>query len=844
MIDVQFFAANLWIVFVHMADFRGIDYFQRALHFHAVSELQQTLSNPADSYGFSSCLPVQLVRTLLYLSVNAKEEHLQSSSFVNQSTGFKMTITKGIVLPQLIEKLSRRQHNAMVNGNDSNPLMSASGLLGTIQVLFFDLVTTLPVGKGWKEFFASSASRFSALRERFTGILPSSGFAAADTKAQWNGKKVHSFYPQECFSQLLLLLLHHRNTADIFNPFRQAFSYLADLEMDSAAKDEEQDIEMLNMRSTQTALSVNYVHVNLHMIVEVISDMLPNPTYVLLLYSFLQMHPTFMESLRQLDISKTIIMNLLRGIYRESTLVSPSSSAQRSTQVAASSSSNGAQGDNSDTQECNISHLYTLAVCLLILIQDSMLFSRYAMSVVSMPWYKERSSSSMKLLDAVVVVMLRTLSFAVFRVQDSYLLSNVCAILMNVIASCQNLHPYSSERVVRTILTYARRIVKARQREHMLQQHHQQQQQQQQQHQAGSNASRPSDSVANTVLPTATPKFIQRGAHKWQVSYDAQDFASSYDGHGRLPPLASASLDHSWHNNHSLYGQHSTQQVSAGSGDPHNLISRQSITSLNGLDAPLELDISLVQIAFTTLLQFTVAVIKSRMVHNTFFLYALISDYASLVRYFPAHPLSTSSEDDNGYVTSYDAATQRQASTSSSSTAAAASKGVAEEKDTDASILAEQEDTAEWRVLYEDMQAVTAITEYYLIKFEAMVSNVNDSNSNGNHYFTAKEAAQFLKGQVLRHHQPSSISSNEEENTPSSAEDVEDGASSDITDRDKYQILLYRLHHGYIPSSSSTSMDEYFRARYCYQEADNASDFFVPHIWSNVVNIIGEERVN
>lgn len=75
-----------------------------------------------------------------------------------------------------------------------------------------DLVTTLPVGKGWQEFFASSTSRFSALRERFTGILPSSGFVAADTKAQWNGKKVHSFYPQECFSQLLLLLLHHRNT--------------------------------------------------------------------------------------------------------------------------------------------------------------------------------------------------------------------------------------------------------------------------------------------------------------------------------------------------------------------------------------------------------------------------------------------------------------------------------------------------------------------------------------------------------------------------------------------------------------------------------------------------------
>lgn len=43
----------------------------------------------------------------------------------------------------------------------------------------------------------------------------------------------------------------------------------------------------------------------------------------------------------------------------------------------------------------------------------------------------------------------------------------------------------------------------------------------------------------------------------------------------------------------------------------------------------------------------------------------------------------------------------------------------------DVSILANHEDTAEWRVLYEDMTAVTALTEYYLMKFELRRRSTN-----------------------------------------------------------------------------------------------------------------------
>lgn len=64
----------------------------------------------------------------------------------------------------------------------------------------------------------------------------------------------------------------------------------------------------------------------------------------------------------------------------------------------------------------------------------------------------------------------------------------------------------------------------------------------------------------------------------------------------------------------------------------------------------------------------------------------------------------------------------------------------------------------------------------------------------------------------------------------------------DSSDNEKYQILLYRLHRGYVPSSaSSSSLDDYYRARYCYQEAENAAEFFVPYIWSNVINLVGND---
>lgn len=342
----------------------------------------------------------------------------------------------------------------------------------------------------------------------------------------------------------------------------------------------------------------------------------------------------------------------------------------------------------------------------------------------------------MKLLDAVVVVMLRALSFAVFRVQDSYLLSNICAILMNVIPSCRDLHPYASERIVRTIFTFCRRIVKTHQHQHILQQQQQQQQQQKLYH--PNSSSLETSTVATTVLSSTTPKFIQRGAHKWQVSYDnSMTTADAHDhlhgsamdnnSHLRLPSLASASLDYSYHNSSHTSHQGSSSLATDSSQSQHysqqnqNPKRRPSITSLSGNDYLPEVDIALMQVTLMTLIQFSVATLKSRITESTYFLYALISDYASLLRYFPHTIVEPVSDANNASI------------------------------ETDAAILAEHENSTEWRTLYEDMQAVTAITEYYLLQFENLSaktkendqSNRNNSSDgtigNGENYFTAKQ---------------------------------------------------------------------------------------------------------
>lgn len=120
-----------------MNDYHGIDYFHRALYSHSILAMQGALSSSIDSYAFSACLPVRLVRSLLYFAVNAKEEHLHSNSFANESTKYKMVASRGVILPKIVHMLTQRQSISLIEAGGNNPFQAAGNLLGTIQNIFF-----------------------------------------------------------------------------------------------------------------------------------------------------------------------------------------------------------------------------------------------------------------------------------------------------------------------------------------------------------------------------------------------------------------------------------------------------------------------------------------------------------------------------------------------------------------------------------------------------------------------------------------------------------------------------------------------------------------------------------
>jgi hypothetical protein len=56
--------------------------------------------------------------------------------------------------------------------------------------------------------------------------------------------------------------------------------------------------------------------------------------------------------------------------------------------------------------------------------------------------------------------MLKALNFAVFRLEDYYLISTIHAILMNLIKKIKDIHPYTSERIVKSISLLSKKMNK------------------------------------------------------------------------------------------------------------------------------------------------------------------------------------------------------------------------------------------------------------------------------------------------------------------------------------------------------------------------------------------------
>lgn len=183
-------------------------------------------------------------------------------------------------------------------------------------------------------------------------------------------------------------------------------------------------------------------------------------TGALMLYTLLQSSLSFSESLAVRSDLDTLVLPLLRTLYfssRTNTYVSKD--------FASSRPSIDKQSDSLDIRSCpfrSLSQLYVIVILLLLFSQDTS-FGRDAFrrsTVSNVLWYKERHLRNINLGSIIVLTLLRSLMFNLHRLRDAFLLSNCCAVLMNLSSSIVDLHEYASMRLVSVTVSVMKRHVK------------------------------------------------------------------------------------------------------------------------------------------------------------------------------------------------------------------------------------------------------------------------------------------------------------------------------------------------------------------------------------------------
>jgi hypothetical protein len=195
--------------------------------------------------------------------------------------------------------------------------------------------------------------------------------------------------------------------------------------------------------------------VNFENLFEAFGRTLHTEVGALMLYTLLQSSPSFAESLAVRSDLDTLVLPLLRTLYfasRTNTYMAKDFASSASTQVL-------------DTRSCpfrSLSQLYVIIILLLLFSQDSS-FGRDAfrrITVTNVLWYKERHLRNINLGSVLLLTLLRSLLFNLQRLQDAFLLSNCCAVLMNLSPSVVDLHEYAAMRLASVTVSVMKRHVK------------------------------------------------------------------------------------------------------------------------------------------------------------------------------------------------------------------------------------------------------------------------------------------------------------------------------------------------------------------------------------------------
>ena len=278
-------------------------------------------------------------------------------------------------------------------------------------------------------------------------ILPRALLAHISRKSPTRGDRNDEFslrgynfskYPlSEKCSILLLLLLYYTGFTlkSRINPFSEAFCALHDenLEDDFIA-----NVEMVH--AGKDNVSVCKMHFELRLLHGALLNLLPSESSMLLLYTILHRHPTYLEatlcpdyftksSLNPPTCVPNLLSSVLKGLYNLE----------------------GAQ---------SLDHLYMMTVNLLILIQHPLVGALISNLKTSAPWYEGHTLMNINLCDLIVLCVIRTIMHSLFRLRDPYLVHNCFAVILYIAPLLHETYSYTAERLVTVTCKLCQRLIK------------------------------------------------------------------------------------------------------------------------------------------------------------------------------------------------------------------------------------------------------------------------------------------------------------------------------------------------------------------------------------------------
>uniref|UniRef100_A0A7S3QAK0 Dymeclin n=2 Tax=Chaetoceros debilis TaxID=122233 RepID=A0A7S3QAK0_9STRA len=213
--------------------------------------------------------------------------------------------------------------------------------------------------------------------------------------------------------------------------------------------------EDITHRNGNSGGNVGGLTINFEELFHSFGGILHNEVGSLVLYTLLQSSPIFAKSLavRSGNDLENLVLPLLRTLY-----VSSSSSHHISGRTTMSRSK-GTEVQVMERPFRSPSQLYVILILLLIFSQDASFptdsFRRS--NIPHVVWFKERQLKNISLGSLLVLSLLRCITFNLNRMQDPFLLSNCCAVLLNLSPNIANLHSYASMRLVSVLLATMKR---------------------------------------------------------------------------------------------------------------------------------------------------------------------------------------------------------------------------------------------------------------------------------------------------------------------------------------------------------------------------------------------------